>query len=141
MFNEYIIFMIIHFFCGHWYNLQCSSSELLFWLGITTVEVPTCTGTFYFQFEILMATTKRNANVFCHNGYVYQKERISGEKIIWKCERRGRCKARIHTHNGIVVHELHEHTHNVQHARLVQKVKLNHFFSSQYSGFLNSPSR
>ncbi len=45
----------------------------------------------------------------CHIN-VFEKKG-SGEKDIWRCERRKECKARVHVSEGIVVQEVNDHSH------------------------------
>ena len=63
--------------------------------------------------------TSKGRSVFIHNGFIFQRERISNDKVFWVCGNRSFCKSKLHTIEGTVVKEVNEHTHNVNHSRLV----------------------
>ena len=65
--------------------------------------------------------TKRGNEKFVHNGYLYVFDKISkanNELKFWRCERKNRCKARLHTIAGEVVEEMHSHTHEPSAAQI-----------------------
>ncbi|MCP3665952.1 MAG: hypothetical protein GY696_26220, partial [Gammaproteobacteria bacterium] len=54
--------------------------------------------------------------------YVYLKEKLSsdGERIFWRCERKGTCRARIHTdaESGRILKHIYDHGHAADCARV-----------------------
>jgi hypothetical protein len=45
------------------------------------------------------------------NGYLYRKERVCKDKVLYACKKRGECKARIHVANDQILKEIGSHTH------------------------------
>ncbi|CAH1110689.1 unnamed protein product [Psylliodes chrysocephalus] len=79
----------------------------------------------------LTILTERGKDKFSANGYLYVFDGVckSDENVkFWRCERRGRCKARIHTKNNSIIKEVNVHTHDFsavseEVAELVTKIK------------------
>ena len=44
-------------------------------------------------------------------GFIYGQQRRVGEVVHWQCERRGICKARVHTKGSQIVKCTNEHVH------------------------------
>ena len=58
-------------------------------------------------------------------GFIYGKQRRAGEVIHWQCERRGVCKARIHTKGIQIIKRTNEHLHESdEHAVTCQDVMI-----------------
>ena len=62
-----------------------------------------------------MITTQSNKPLLLCKGFCYTIDKITGDKIYWKCEfiRKLKCKSRIHTNsiNTIILHENNDHNH------------------------------
>lgn len=75
--------------------------------------------------------TKKGKEKYCHEGFLYVFDRTSscGTKHFWRCDQRdvdgkARCKARVHTQDGLVVKMLNHHFHDSSAAQVeVQSVK------------------
>ena len=71
--------------------------------------------------------SKRDREKFSHNGFLYVFDRESQSEvgvIFWRCERRRRCKARVHVKAGEVIREINIHTHEASAVHLeVERVK------------------
>lgn len=46
------------------------------------------------------------------NIYVFDRNSAKEEIEFWICEERGRCKARIHVKNGVIIKKINEHSHD-----------------------------
>ena len=65
--------------------------------------------------EVSFIDTIRGRPKLCYEGHFFIKDKDgANDKIIWKCEKTGMCKARIHTLENKVVKSLNEHTHSAQ---------------------------
>ena len=68
--------------------------------------------------ELIIEWIKSNKNKASLMGYIYTLNRVSDGPSLWVCEKRGTCKARIHTRNDIIVkpvivseiQQAHKHT-------------------------------
>ena len=62
-----------------------------------------------------LSTTQRNKPLLLCKDFCYTIDKITGDKIYWKCEfvRTLKCKGRIHTNsiNTITLHENNNHNH------------------------------
>ena len=58
-------------------------------------------------FRLIKST--RGAYKMIEGGYIYGQQRRAGEVIHWQCERRGVCKARIHTKGMQIIKRTNEH--------------------------------
>ena len=62
-----------------------------------------------------LSTTQRNKPLLLCKGFCYTIDKITGDKIYWKCEfvRTLKCKGRIHTNsiNTIILHENNDDNH------------------------------
>ncbi|KAK4882924.1 hypothetical protein RN001_006243 [Aquatica leii] len=59
--------------------------------------------------------SKRGVEKFTYNGFIYVFDKCSkGDDSLkfWRCERRGRCNARLHTRDGNVLKETANHAHD-----------------------------
>ena len=63
--------------------------------------------------------------------YIYSKKtsKQNQDLLFWRCERVGRCSARLHTNHGAVVKEVNVHSHNpcaaiVEAAKATTKIKV-----------------
>lgn len=68
---------------------------------------------------------------FSSDGFIYVFDALSkndDEIRFWRCERRGTCKARIHTKNGEIIKKVNLHSHDasavdVEVAQIVTAIK------------------
>lgn len=75
--------------------------------------------------------SKRGKEKFTHDGfaYVFDKNSTKDDSLkFWRCEERGRCKARIHVKDGQVLKTVNSHTHdpsavNIEVQRFTTKLK------------------
>lgn len=74
--------------------------------------------------------SQRSKPKFSSDGYVYVFDRYSSDKktLFWRCEERGRCKARVHTVDGLVTKNINQHSHesssaNIEVQKVVTKIK------------------
>ena len=65
--------------------------------------------------------SNRGAEKFVHEGFIYIFDKASkrDEKKFWRCEQKDRCKARLHTLDGLVVNTLNDHSHDSDPAKQV----------------------
>jgi hypothetical protein len=62
--------------------------------------------------------------------YIFDKVSAKDDNLkFWRCEERGRCKARIHTFEGEVIKKLNVHSHdasaaNVEVKSIISKIKI-----------------
>lgn len=68
--------------------------------------------------------SKRGKRKFVDDGYEYVFDRTSvdGTVQFWRCERRGRCKARIHVNDGQVIKKINPHSHGANAAKVLVDV-------------------
>ena len=86
-------------------------------------------GTYYFlekSLKMADVISERGKKKLVYNRYIFWRDgQSSDEKItLWRCSNRYKsfCKARVHTVDGLVTKELHEHSH-LQEERHVQIAK------------------
>ena len=76
--------------------------------------------------EIETIQSQRNKNKLIHKGYLYVKQKILKKGgFVYECDRRRStkdCKAKIKVLEGLILEELHEHTHTLQ---CIQQIFLN----------------
>ena len=58
-----------------------------------------------------LTRSQRGAEKLIEGGYIYGKQRRIGETTHWLCERRGLCKAIIHTKGLEIIKQTNEHCH------------------------------
>ena len=74
-------------------------------------------------FKLIKST--RGGNKMIDGGFIYGQQRIVGEVIHWQCERRGVCKARVHTKGMEIIKRANEHLHEPdEQAVTCQEVKI-----------------
>ena len=74
-------------------------------------------------FRLVMS--ERGGTKLTENEYMYGMQRRVGEMIHWQCERRGVCKARVHTKCTEIVKRTSEHLHAPdEHAVICQETKV-----------------
>ncbi|KAB0793284.1 hypothetical protein PPYR_12904 [Photinus pyralis] len=70
--------------------------------------------------------SQRSQAKFCSEGFVYVFDRMSsdGNVKFWRCQERGRCKARLHSgEDGVVLKTINQHSHEASAAKVeVQKI-------------------
>ena len=62
----------------------------------------------------LIRLSERNIERYkmAERGYVYDRDRTIGDTTHWQCERRGLCKARLHTKGMNILKPTGEHLHD-----------------------------
>ena len=60
-------------------------------------------------------TNKCGGQKLCFEGFVFDKHETYSEKVVWRCEKRSICKARLHIAGGQVLKRHLEHTHGPDH--------------------------
>ena len=60
-----------------------------------------------------LITSSRGGQKLNEGGLLFDKQRICGDVTHWQCEKKGVCKARLHTHTQgmIIVKRTNEHLH------------------------------
>ena len=61
------------------------------------------------QFKLIKSS--RGGPKLAEGGYIYDKQKIYGEITHWQCEKKGECKARLHTKGMTIVKRSNEHFH------------------------------
>ena len=61
------------------------------------------------QFTLIKSS--RGGHKLSERGFIFDKQRIYGDVTHWQCEKKGECKARIHTRNMNIIKRTNEHTH------------------------------
>ena len=56
-------------------------------------------------------TSSRGGKKLNEGGLLFGKQRIWGDVTHWQCERKGACKARLHTQGMLIVKRTNEHLH------------------------------
>ena len=94
------------------------------------MDIWRCTNTFVrleynqFQHTFLMESlpeyklikSSRGGLKLLEGGYIYDKQRIHGELTHWQCEKKGVCKARLHTKEMSIMKRTNEHLHGPESA-------------------------
>ncbi|KAK4876603.1 hypothetical protein RN001_009109 [Aquatica leii] len=64
--------------------------------------------------------SKRGKPKFIKDGFSYVFDKLSGDQLVgfYRCERKYRCKARIHVQGGEVIKSLNYHSHNATHVTI-----------------------
>lgn len=72
----------------------------------------------------------RNKEKLVDNGHLYVKEKVCGEKSIWKCDQfyQMKCHARVHTSEDCILKRLGEHNHagniaRVEASKVINQIK------------------
>ena len=47
--------------------------------------------------QVKLIKSRRGGQKLAEGGYIYDKQKIYGEITHWQCEKKGECKARLHT--------------------------------------------
>ena len=64
------------------------------------------------QFRLIRSSkSNKERYKLIEGGFVYDRQRIIGDTTHWQCERRGLCKARVHTNGMAIVKRTGEHLH------------------------------
>ena len=63
------------------------------------------------QPEFKLIKSSRGGLKLSEGGYIYDKQRIHGELTHWQCEKKGVCKARLHTKEMSIMKQTNEHLH------------------------------
>ena len=64
--------------------------------------------------SVIKITTERGKVKMAHNGFLYifdKQSRVDDELTFWKCERMGRCKARVYIKDGKITKQVNSHSH------------------------------
>ena len=54
---------------------------------------------------------RKGGRTLLADGYVYFVDKENNGKIIWRCQERHTCKARVHTEEDSITKRINEHTH------------------------------
>ena len=66
------------------------------------------------QFRLIRSSSiKKCCFKLVDSGFIYNKQRIIGEITNWQCERKGVCKARLHTKGSEIGKRTGEHLHGL----------------------------
>ena len=61
--------------------------------------------------EFKLIKSSRGGQKLIEGGFVFDKQRICSDVTHWQCEKKGECKARLHTKGMIIVKRTNEHLH------------------------------
>ena len=64
------------------------------------------------QFKLIRSNkSQKERYKLIEGGFIYDRQRILGDTTHWQCEKRGICKARIHTNGNVIIKRTNIHLH------------------------------
>lgn len=61
--------------------------------------------------EIKLIKSSRGGKKLIEGGFMFDKQRICDDVTHWQCEKKGECKARLHTKVMVIMKRTNEHLH------------------------------